>query len=183
MFPVWIWHTLQALPGLSWLITGAVCQQCVSKQRWIKRERKMRSCSSEWKAEEAGGVVSQTSPRCRYNPEGIVRGQFVTGCPAAYFLPSGGREKKNNAGPDWICPPLLPWPIPKSHWVIKLNYCCKTYVARRAPKHIHYVARERVRCSRPPWTLAVRMTVSHAGLSHRWRRQRNQYQKEEVLQQ
>lgn len=156
-------HPLQAFPCLWWLTTCAVCQplqQCVRKQGQMKRERKMRSGSSEWKAEEAGGVVSQASPRCRYNPEWIVRGQFVTGCPTDYFLPRSEareKEKKQNSlttsynGPCCMCPPLLPWPITKSHRVIILNYCCKTSVARRPPKHIHHVARERVSHSRPPW--------------------------------
>lgn len=69
--------------------------------------------------------------------------------PQTIFCQAEGEKK--NAGPDWICPPFLPWPTPKSHWVIELNYCCKGYVASRA--QITHLSRGEMVCQLLPPTL------------------------------
>lgn len=131
-----------------------------SRDRWREKERWEAVAQNERLKRQEALYLKPLPDRYRYNPEWIVRGQFVTGCPTDYFLPRSEareKEKKQNSlttsynGPCCMCPPLLPWPITKSHRVIILNYCCKTSVARRPPKHIHHVARERVSHSRPPW--------------------------------
>lgn len=154
----------------------------------------MRSCSLEWKDEGGRRRCSSSLSQLQVQPW-MDRKRAVChwlSCRLFSAEKRGGGEKKKphsltawprcsyNGDSGYICPPLLPWPTPKSHRVIKLNYCSKTSVAHRPPKHIHHVARERVSRSRPPWILPIRMTVNHAGLSHRWRWQRSQYRGEEV---
>lgn len=134
----------------------------------------MGRCSSEWKDEEARGIVSQASPRCRYIPEWIVRGQFVTGCPADYFPAEkrgGGRKKKKhysstawpccsyNEGPACLHPPLLSWPTPKSHRVIELHYCSKISVAGRPAS----CGNRACQLLPPTVTHPIRMPACHTG--------------------
>lgn len=131
------------------MITYAVCQQCVRKRRWIKREKRMRSCSSGWKAKEAGGVESQTSPRCRHNPGQTVRRQFVTCCFHRLFSAKRREKRKMLSQTEFALPSSL-GPHQKAR-VIEPNYCCKIYMASRA--QITHLSRGEMVCQLLPPTL------------------------------